>query len=76
MYSTTSRSRFISPLLTTRILISYHVGYYAAYKLIPLPCISFIFIEIKLIYFHSCVMFEIKFMSIYNDYVNYDEIII
>ena len=28
------------------------------------------------IYYHSCMMFVIKFISICNDYVNYDGIII
>ena len=45
-------------------------------KPITLPCISFMFIEMKFIHFHSCVMFVMKSMSIYNNYVNYDEIII
>ena len=45
-------------------------------KPITLPCILFIFIKMKFIYCHSNVMFEMKFMNICNDKVNYDEIII
>ena len=56
-------------------LILYDV-YYVAYKPITLSYISFMFIEMKIIYFHSCMMFAMKSMSICNDYVNYDEIII
>ena len=51
-------------------------GYYVAYRLITLPCISFIFIEMKFIHYLSCVIFVMKFISICNDLVNYDEIII
>ena len=47
-----------------------------AYKPIILSCILFMFIEMKFIHCHYCVMFEMKFMNICNDYVNYDEIII
>ena len=32
--------------------------YYVAYKIIILLCISFMFIEMKFIYCHSCVIFE------------------
>ena len=32
-------------------------GYYVAYKPITLLCISFLFIEIRFTYCHSCVMF-------------------
>ena len=42
-------------------------GYHVAYNLITLSCILLIFIGIKFIRCHSCVMFLIKFMSIYND---------
>ena len=42
-------------------------GYNMAYKPVTLPCISFIFIEIKFIHRHSCVMFGMKSMSICND---------
>ena len=51
-------------------------GYYVAYKPITLSCILFMFIEMKFIHYHSCVMFAMKSMSMCNDYVNYDEIII
>ena len=50
-------------------------GYCVAYEPITCPCISFMFIEMKSIHFHSCVMFVMKSMSICNDLVNYDEII-
>ena len=53
-----------------------HDGYYVAYKPITLSCILFMFIEMKFIHCHSCVMFAMKSMSMCNDYVNYDEIII
>ena len=51
-------------------------GYYVAYKPITLSYISFMFIEMKFIHWHSCVIFAMKSMSICNDKVNYDEIII
>ena len=51
-------------------------GYYVAYKTITLSCILFMFIEMKFIHCHSCVMFVMKSMSMCNDYMNYDEIII
>ena len=41
-------------------------GYYVAYKPITLSCILFMFIEMKFINCHSCVMFIMKFMSICN----------
>ena len=47
-----------------------------AYKPITLSCISFMLIEMKFIHCHSCVMFAMKFMSIFNEQINYDEIII
>ena len=50
--------------------------YYVAYKPISLSCISFRFIEMKFIYYHSCVIFTMKSMSICNDSVNYNYIII
>ena len=61
-------------ILTLKIVII--DGYYVAYKPITLSCILFMFIEIKFIHCHSCVMFAMKSMSMCNDYVNYDEIII
>ena len=36
--------------------------------------ISFMFIEITFIHYHSCVIFAMKSNSICNDYVNYNEI--
>ena len=42
-------------------------GYYVAYKPITLPCILFMFIEMKFIQCHSCVMFAMKSMSMCND---------
>ena len=42
-------------------------GYYVAYKPITLSCILFMLIEMKFIHYHSCVMFEMKFMSMCND---------
>ena len=47
-----------------------------AYKPITLSCIFFMFIEMIFIDCHSSVMFAMNSMSIFNDYVNYDEIII
>ena len=49
-------------------------GYYVAYKPITLSHISFMFIKIKFIHCHFCVIFVIKSMSICNDLANYDEI--
>ena len=51
-------------------------SYDETYKPITLPSISFMFIEIKFIHYHSCVTFVMKFINICNDSVNYDEIII
>ena len=51
-------------------------GYYEAYKPITVSCILLMFIKIKFIHCHSCVMFPMKSMSMCNDQVNYDEIII
>ena len=42
-------------------------GYYVAYKPITLSCILFMFIEMKFIHFHYCVMFAMKSMSMCND---------
>ena len=42
-------------------------GYYAAYKPITLSSILFMFVEIKFIHCHSCVMFAMKSMSRCND---------
>ena len=41
-------------------------GYYVAYKPITLSCILFMFIKIKFIHCHSCVMFAMKSMSMCN----------
>ena len=50
--------------------------YYVTYKLITLSYILFMVIEIKFIHCHSCMMFTMKSINIYNDKVNYYEIII
>ena len=42
-------------------------GCYVAYKPITLSCILFMFIEMKFIHFHSCMIFVIKFMTVCND---------
>ena len=42
-------------------------GYYVACKPITLSYILFMFIEMKFIHFHSCVMFAMKSMSMCND---------
>ena len=42
-------------------------GYYVAYKPITPPCILFMFIEMKFIHCHSCVMFAMRSMSMCND---------
>ena len=42
-------------------------GYYVAYKPITFSCILFMFIEMKFIHCHSCVMFVMKSMSMCND---------
>ena len=42
-------------------------GYYVAYKPITPSCILFMFIEIKFIHCHSCMMFAMKSMSMCND---------
>ena len=42
-------------------------GYYVAYKPITLPYILFMFIEMKFIHCHSCVMFAMRSMSMCND---------
>ena len=51
-------------------------GYYVAYKPITFSCILFTLIEMIFIHCYSCVMFAMKSMSMCNDLVNYDEIII
>ena len=47
-------------------LVGFTDGYYVAYKPITLSCILFMFIEMKFIHFHSCVMFAMKSMSMCN----------
>ena len=42
-------------------------GFYVSYKPITLQCISFMLIKMKFIHCHTCVMFLIKSMSIWND---------
>ena len=42
-------------------------GYHVAYKPITLSGILFMFIEMKFIHCHSCVMFAMKSMSMCND---------
>ena len=42
-------------------------GYYVAYKPITPSCIFFMFIEMKFIHCHSCVIFAMKSMSMCND---------
>ena len=42
-------------------------GYYVAYKPITLSCILFMFIEMKFIHCHSCVMFAMKSMNMCNE---------
>ena len=49
---------------TERILKEISDRYFVAYKPIILPCISFMFIEMKFIHNHSCLMFAMKSMSI------------
>ena len=63
-------------LVKESLSIQFIDGYYVAYKPITLSCILFMIIEMIFIHFHSCVMFAIKSMSICNDLVNYDEVII
>ena len=53
-----------------------HDGYYLAYELFILSYISFMFIGMKLIHSHSCMMFAMKSMSIYNKSNNDNEIIV
>ena len=47
-----------------------------AYELVRLPRILFMFVKIKFIHRHSLAMFAMNSMSICNDLVNHDEIII
>ena len=51
------------------LVYMYHVcdGYYVAYKPITLSCILFMFIEMKFICSHYCVIFVMISMSMCND---------
>ena len=49
------------------IFYMYYDEYYMAYKPITLPCVLFMFIKMKVIHYHSRVMFAMKSMSICND---------
>ena len=51
-------------------------GYYVSYKSITLLSILFVYIEIKFIHCHFCVMFAMKSLNICNESINYDKIII
>ena len=42
-------------------------GYYVTYKPITLSCTLFMFIKMKFIHCHSCMIFVMKFMRISND---------
>ena len=53
--------------LPSRRVLGLLDGYYATYKPITLPCILFMFIDMKFIHCNSCMMFVIKSMSICND---------
>ena len=43
-------------------------GYYVAYKPITLSCIFSMFIEMKFIHCHSCLMFAMKSMKVYMNH--------
>ena len=72
-----TRQKYILHLLKDTKLLQCHTndtpieanhkldGYYVAYKPITLSCI--LFIEMKFIHCHSCVMFAMKSMSMCND---------
>ena len=64
--------KFGQPILPSKefgqlLLRRFNDGYYVAYNPITLSCIFFMFIEMKFIHFHSCVMFAMKSMSTCND---------
>ena len=59
--------RFHKGVLTYSISPKACDGYYVAYKPITLSSILFIFVEMKFIHCHSCVMFAMKSMSMCND---------
>ena len=54
-------------LVATGVVRHQFDGYYVAYKPITLSSILFMFIEMKFIHCHSCVMFAMKSMSLCND---------
>ena len=53
--------------LYSELLNEANDGYYVAFKPITFSCILFMFIEMKFIHCHSCVMFAMKSMSMCND---------
>ena len=66
VYHMDVKSSFLNGELQEEVYVK-HDGYYVAYKPITLSSILFIFIKIKFIHCHSCVMFAIKSMSMCND---------
>ena len=58
---------FVAFVVLIKILEGLSDGYYVAYKPITLSCISFMFIKMIFIHYHSCVIFAMKSMSICND---------
>ena len=65
MYMAHNGPFVILDLLLSPLSLVYIDGYYVAYKPITLSCI--LFIEMKFIHCHSCVMFAMKSMSMCND---------
>ena len=61
-YTTTEKE-----LLAVVFALGKFDGYYVAYKPITLSYILLMFIEMKFIHCHSCVMFAMKSMSMCND---------
>ena len=59
--------RYHLKLYASIFMHSLHDKYYVAYKPITLSCIPFMFIKIKFTDYHSCVLFVMKFMGIYNN---------
>ena len=51
-------------------------GNYVAYKRITLSSFLLYLLKKTCIHCHSCLMVAIKFVNIFNDQVNYDDIII
>ena len=58
---------YIITLIDIFLGLDEYDGYSMAYKPITLSCILLMFIEIKFIHCHSCVMFAMKSMSMCND---------